>query len=189
MKKCEGERWRLHGERIRAIVALFPVLLLGLSVGGCNKSEVQNEQTTVRTVWSNEKPREPGEEGSRRKGGGSIVGLFKKGGEGLWKEACDHAIDVMMRGFMKDVDDKIASASPDDRHIWEDSKREMEKAMKDLPGECLEEFKEADADAADEAASCMMEAKHQNGVEACARLLKGRGGREMKKEEKKEERK
>jgi hypothetical protein len=62
-------------------------------------------------------------------------------GEELWKEACDHAIDVMLR-------------SNDMKNLGGD---DLERIRKEMPEECLREFSVRGGTAADDMARCVLE--------------------------------
>jgi len=91
MKNGKGVKPRLRRRRIGVVLALFPVLVFGLCTGGCKKGEEQKERATFKTEWSSERPREPREEGARRGGGGSILGLLT--GDRAKIDACKAQLD------------------------------------------------------------------------------------------------
>jgi len=162
------------------MVALLPALIVGLGMGGCKEGGGDKAGATFKTEWSTKPSAKPDEKGSHGKGGGSVLGLFQKGGQSLWKEGCTHAIDVMFKAALDSM--------PDDQ-TRDEAKADMERMFKDASRECLEEFKKANSDAADEAARCMLKITDQRGLEACAEMLTASEMKEERWEEKKEEKK
>lgn len=110
----------------------------------------------------------------------------KKSGEALWKDACDHAIGIIKGEAGKAIDEQIKNAPAEAKKELEKAKGELDKQFEGFGKECLEGFKKGDAKSADEAATCLLEAKDEKGMDACMKKMKPA---EKKAEEKKEEEK
>lgn len=180
MSKRKVVQQRFKGGRLRIVAPLLWALVVGPGMGGCKEGGENKAGATFKTEWSSAKPSEPSEEGSPKRGGGSVLGIFRGGGEPLWRKACAHAIDVMFKAALK--------AMPDDKSR-DKAKADMERMFEDASRECLNEFKKANEDAADDAARCMLEITDQRGLETCAEMLTAPEMKGEKWEEKKEEKK
>ena len=187
MNKGHTTKQSRPGTRFRVALVWTVVLASGLGGTACNKEEASKKQGALKVEW-NITGQERTTEGPRSRGGG-VLGFLGGGGEDLWREGCVHAIEVMKKAVLKDMEADLATASPDEKRRIEDTKRDMEKELDRAVDGCLEEFRKHDEDSADEAARCILKAEDQRAIEVCARGMRDSNKQEGKKEEKKEEKK
>lgn len=170
-------RWLLRAGWTGASLVLMLALSLAAAASGCREAGEKKGNASFKTEWSKARPADPGEEGAGKGGGGSILGLFGKGGPGLWKEACAHAVDIMSKSTLDKMGEKER----------EKMKAEFDKMAADVARDCVEQFRKADEDLADEAAGCVLRASTDHEFQACSAILER--SEKYKESEKKKERK
>jgi len=92
--------------------------------------------------------------------------------EALWAKACKHAIKLIKAQAAMAIDEQLANAPVDAKEELVKAKLELDSTFGGFRKECLEGFRKADPDSANEAARCLLEAYDQKAMDKCMRNMR-----------------